>query len=196
MRPGRKTQFLTCIEVYTVGDYFAMTALSKIALDTLQADFDSKIGPMQLTYEPIDYLDELLEALQLVYQHVPFTDTNCSSSDTGSALRSAFLNFVFPARFFFLNNAKFAAFLDSAPVFALDLFRAMRGAADFAAQVPEPHCSSCRSKPTRTEKGYYTHLSPEKLRLVACCSNCASKKELLSPTEDWAGKRLTSTERC
>jgi hypothetical protein len=178
--------------VYTIGDYFAMAPLSKIALDTLNAEFDSKIAPMQLSYEPIDYMDELFEAIKLVYQDIPLTDTSCNTAtatSSSAALRTAFVNFVFTARFFFLNNPDFSAFLDSAPVFALDLFRVMRSAADFAAQPPEPHCSVCRNKPTRTEKGYYTHLTPEKLRLIACCTNCASKKELLPPTEDWAAKK-------
>jgi len=191
LKPARKTQFKTCIEVYTIADYFAMTPLTKIAMDTLKSDFDSKIGPMQLSYAPIEYMDELLEAIKLVYQDIPLGDTNCDASmgaSGSSALRAAFVNFVFVARFFFLNDKAFSAFLDSEPVFALDLFRAMRSAADFAAHLPEPHCSMCRSKPTRSEKGYYTHIAPEKMRLVACCANCASKKEFLPPTEDWAGK--------
>jgi hypothetical protein len=193
LKPARKTQFLTCIEVHAIGDYFAMTPLTKIALDTLKADFDRKIGPMQLSYEPIDYMDELMEAIKLVYQDVPLADTNCdtsTASSNGSAMRTAFVNFVFAARFFFLNNKVFSAFLDSAPVFALDLFRVMRSAADFAAHLPDPQCSICRSKPTRSEKGYYTHLAPEKMKLVACCANCASKKEFQPPTEDWSGKTL------
>jgi hypothetical protein len=190
LKPARKTQFLTCIEVYTIGDYFAMTPLTKIALDTLKSDFDNKTGPMQLSYEPIDYMDELLDAIKLVYRDIPLADANCDAANSSSALRAAFVSFVFAARFFFLNNKVFSSFLDSAPVFALDLFRVMRSAADFAAQLPDSHCSICRNKPTRSEKGYYTHLAPEKLKLVACCANCASKKEFLPPTEDWVGKTL------
>jgi len=193
LKPERKTQFLTCIEVFTIADYFAMTPLTKIALDTLKSDFDSKIGPMQLSYEPIDYLDELMEAIKLVYHDIPLTDTNCNSStanSNGSAVRTAFVNFIFSARFFFLNNQPFSSFLDTAPVFALDLFRAMRSAAAFAAPPPESYCSICKNKPTRSEKGYYTHLGPEMLKLAACCANCASKKELLPPTEDWLGKTV------
>ncbi len=193
MKPARKTQFLTCIEVYTISDYFAMMALTKIALDTLKSDFDSKIGPMQLSHEPIDYMDDLLDAIKLVYQDIPLTDTNydpSTASSSNGAIRAAFVNFVFAARFFFLNNKAFSFFLDSTPVFALDLFRAMRSAADFVAHLPEAYCSACKSKPTRSEKGYYTHLVPEKLKLVACCANCASKKELLPPTEDWGGKTV------
>ncbi|KAH8903751.1 POZ domain-containing protein [Coniochaeta sp. PMI_546] len=193
LQPARKTQFLTCIEVYTIGDYFAMTPLTKIALDTLIADFDSKLGPIQLTCEPIDYMDELLVAIKLVYQDIPLNDTTYdprAATTTSNALRVAFLNFVFAARFFFLNDKVFSSFLDSTPVFALELFRAMRSAADFAAHLPEAYCSICRSKPTRSEKGYYTHLSPEKLKLVACCANCASKREFLHPMEDWASKMV------
>jgi hypothetical protein len=195
LKPARKTQFLTCIEVYTIGDYFAMAPLTKIALDTLSSEFDSKIGPMQLSYEAIDSMDELLDAIMHVYQDIPLSDTGSDtspatgrSSSGSSALRTAFVNFVFAARFFFLNNKAFSCFLDTAPIFALDLFRAMRSAADFAAHLPDPQCSVCRSKPTRSEKGYYTHLAPEKLKLVACCANCASKKDLLPPTEAWLGK--------
>ena len=194
LRPARKTQFITCIEVYTIGDYFAMTPLTKIAMDTLTSDFDTKIGPMQLSYEPVDYMDELLDAIKLVYQDVPLSDTTCDTttgtSGGSNALRSVFVGFVFAARFFFLNNKTFSDFLDSVPVFALDLFRAMRSAVDFAAQLPDSYCSICRSKPTRSEKGYYTHLAPEKLKLIACCANCASKKEFLPPTEDWACKTV------
>lgn len=193
LKPARKTQFLTCIEVYTIGDYFAMAPLTAIAMQTLQSDFDSKIGPIQLSYEPIDYMDELLDAIRLVYQDIPLTNTSCdasaaASSTSSSALRAAFVNFVFCARFFFLNDKAFSSFLDTAPVFALDLFRVMRSAADFVALPPDAHCSICRSKPTRSEKGYYTHLAPDKLKLVACCGNCASKRDFLAPTEDWASK--------
>lgn len=191
LKPDRKAHFLTCIEVYTIANYFAMTSLAKIALNTLRSDFDGKIGPMQLSNEPIDYMDELLQAIQLVYQDIPLTDTNCNTStvnSSGGALRAAFVNFVFAARFFFLNNKAFSSFLDSTPVFALDLFRAMRSAADFAAHLPESYCSVCKNKPTRSEKAYYTHLAPEKPRLVGCCANCAYKKEFLPPTEDWSGK--------
>ncbi|OIW26251.1 POZ domain-containing protein [Coniochaeta ligniaria NRRL 30616] len=193
LMPTRKTQFLTCIEVYTISDYFAMTPLAQIALDTLKSDFDSKTAPMQLSYEPIDYMDELLDAIRLVYQDIPLTDTNCdtnTATSSSSALRTAFVHFVFATRFFFLNNKAFSSFLDSTPVFALDLFRVMRSAADFAAHLPESYCSICRNKPTRSEKGHYTHLAPEKMKLVACCANCASKKEFLPPTEDWTSKSV------
>lgn len=193
LRPDRQTQFLTCIEVYTIGDFFSMGAMAQIALDTLKHDLDGKIGPMQLTYEPITFMDDLLEAIQVVYHDIPIDDTD-TTSRSGNGLRRAFVEFAFAARFFFLNNPDFSAFLDATPVFALDIFRAMRNAADFTAQQPDPHCSYCRNKPTRTDKGYYTHMTPEKLRLVVCCSNCASKKEFAPPTEDWAAKNRPSDQ--
>ncbi|KAB5513159.1 BTB/POZ protein [Coniochaeta sp. 2T2.1] len=196
IKPTHKTQFLPCIEVFTIGDYFAMIPLTKIALDALKADFDTRIGPMQLGHEQIDYMDELMDAIKLVYQDIPLTDTSCNTNSrdsTSNALRTAFVNFVFAARYFFLNDKAFSTFLDSAPVFALDLFRVMRSAADFVALPPDPYCSICRSKPTRSDKGYYTHLAPEKLKVIASCANCASKKELLPPTEDWSGKTINSS---
>ena len=73
--------------------------------------------------------------------------------------------------------------------FALDLFRAMRDTGDFCAYAPEPHCSFCRMKPTRGDKPYYTHLAPETIKLMACCSTCAGKKDVGSIMSDWAGKK-------
>lgn len=100
-------------------------------------------------------MDELLDAIRLVYQDIPLTDSGCDASavTSSSALRAAFVNFVFCARFFFLNDKAFSSFLDTAPVFALDLFRVMRSAADFVALSLDAYCSFCRSKPTRLEKG-------------------------------------------
>jgi hypothetical protein len=139
-------------------------------------------------------MDDLLEAIHVVYQDIPFTDTN-TTSGSGNGLRRAFLDYVFAARFFFLNDPTFGAAMDTLPVFSLDLFRAMRSGADFTAQQPDPHCSYCRNKPSKTKEGYFIHLTPEKLRLLACCSNCASKKEFSPPTEDWAGKNRAPDER-
>lgn len=193
-RPDRKTQFLTCIEAHNIADYFNMDAMAEIALDTLKQDLDGKIGPMQLTYEAPNYLDDLLEAIQVVYQHIPLGDTD-TTSENGNGLRRAFLEYVFAARFFFLNNPTFSAAMDTLPAFSLDLFRAMRSSADFAAHQPDAHCLYCRNKPSKTKKGHYTHLAPEKLRLLTCCSNCASKKEFALPTKDWLEKNQPPDER-
>lgn len=67
---------MSCIDVYTVGNYFNMTPMTKIAMDNLTSDFDGKVGPMQQHDDPVDYMDERLNARKLVYQDVPFTDTN------------------------------------------------------------------------------------------------------------------------
>jgi hypothetical protein len=188
LKPGTpaKTNFVTCYEVYTVADYFALSPLAKIALDALTAEFDSKLGPIQLQYESSsDWLPELCEAIRLVYADVPLNDTTHLSP-----IRAAFLNFVHTARFYFLQNPDFNKFLDEeAPVFALDLFRAMRNTGDFFAYLPDPHCSYCKMKPTRGDKAYYTHLAPETLKLTASCSTCAGKKDFGSGMANWAGKK-------
>lgn len=180
-----RTHLVTCYEVYTVADYFNLSPLAKIALDTLTAEFDAKLGPIQLQYEPSDeWLPELCEAIRLVYADTPVSDTSLTP------IRTAFLTFVYTARFYFLQNADFNRFLDEeAPAFALDLFRAMRSAGDFLAYLPDPHCSFCKLKPTRGDKAYYTHIAPETLKLVASCSTCAGKKDLPSSMADWSGKK-------
>ncbi|KAK0724207.1 BTB/POZ protein [Lasiosphaeris hirsuta] len=191
LRPGSKTNFVTCYEVHTVADYFAMTSLAKIALDTLAADFDARLGPVQMQYEPVDWLDELFETVKLIYQDVPLTDTSALSSSSSSPIRHALVTFVHTARFYLLQNEAFTHFLDEAPpVFALDMFRAMRTTGDFLAHLPEPQCFLCRNKPTRSEKAYYTHLAPEKMKLHAACATCANKRDLLPCTSDWSGKGL------
>ncbi|KAK4118675.1 hypothetical protein N657DRAFT_583296 [Parathielavia appendiculata] len=182
-----KTTFVTCYEVYTVADYFALSSLAKIALDTLTAEFDSKLGPIQLQYESSsDWLPELCEAIRLVYADAPVGDTGNLSS-----IRAAFLSFAHTARFYFLQNSDFNKFLDEeAPAFALDLFRVMRNTGDFLAYLPDQHCSYCMMKPTRGDKAYYTHLAPETLKLTASCSTCAGKKkDLGSAMANWAGKK-------
>ncbi len=160
-----------------------MSALAKIALDTLAAEFDSHLGPMQLQYEPVDWLNEFFEAIQLVYLDTPISDTSTTP------IRSAFVEFAHKARFYLLQNETFTKLLDEAPVFALDMFRTMRQTGDFIAHLPEPHCSNCRNKPTRGDKPYYTHLAPDKLRLTVSCHTCAVKKELPPGTENWLGKK-------
>ena len=177
---------MTCYEVYTVADYFALSSLAKIALDTLTSEFDSKIGPIQLQYESsADWLPELCDAIRLVYADAPLGDTG-----TLSPIRTAFLNFVHTARFYFLQNAEFGRFMDEqAPVFALDLFRTMRTTGDFLAYLPDQQCSFCKMKPTRCDRAYYTHLAPETIRLTASCSTCAGRKDWGSGMANWNGKK-------
>ena len=106
-----------------------------------------------------------------------------------SPLRAAFLRFAHAARFTLLQNDAFGRFLDEAPpAFALDMFRAMRTTGDFIADLPEPHCMSCCGKPSRSDKGYYTHLAPKKLKIIALCSTCATKKNVPSCTSRWLSK--------
>ncbi|KAL2144202.1 hypothetical protein VTI28DRAFT_9493 [Corynascus sepedonium] len=185
-----KTNFVTCYEVYTVADYFGLSAMAQIALDTLSAEFDNLLGPIQLQYESAaDWLPELCEAIRRVYAH---DHTAVQSARQLTPIRAAFVGFAHTARFYFLQDPDFNRFLDEdAPVFALDLFRAMRDAGDFCAALPEPTCSYCRMKPTRSGKDYYTHLAPEALKLTACCSTCALRKDLGSGMSDWSGKKRT-----
>ncbi|KAK3367794.1 hypothetical protein B0H63DRAFT_515560 [Podospora didyma] len=183
LRTGTKTNFVTCIDVYTVVDFFTMDPLVEIALSTLAAELDAKLGVIQLQYDAVDWLDELFDAMRLVYQDTPVTDKSMTP------IRAAFVNFAHAARFYLMQNDQFTRFLDDeAPVFALDMFRAMRATGDFATYIPEPHCSYYKNKPTRSDKGYYTHLAPEKPRLVAACSSCATKRDFSAPTTDWSGK--------
>ncbi|EAA27116.2 hypothetical protein GE21DRAFT_9561 [Neurospora crassa] len=200
LSPHTKTNFVSCFEVYTVGDYFALASLTRIALDTLNAEFDAKIAPLQLHYDSgssasdgngvsPDWLPELFEAIRLVYNEVPLTDT----SPPTPGIRATFLSFIHAARFYFLQNEHFNAFLDQVPSFALDVFRAMRNTGDFIAHLPDAHCSLCKSKPTRAEKGYYTHLATEKLKLKASCSTCAGKRDLSAGWTDWSGKLSKAT---
>lgn len=172
--------------MYTVADYFALSTLAQIALDSLNAEFDSKLGPIQLQYESsADWLPELFDALRLVYTEAPIGDTG-----SPSPIRGAFLNFVHTARFYFLHNPDFNRFIDEeAPVFALDLFRAMRTTGDFIAHLPDPQCSYCKMKPTRGDKAYYTHLAPETLKLNTSCSTYAGKRDVGPGTANWAGKK-------
>lgn len=184
--PGTtKTNFVICYEVYTVADYFALTSLARIALDALTAEFDAKLGPIQLQYESsADWFPEFFEAIRLVYADTPLSDR------TLSPIRAAFLGFVHTARFYFLQSQEFARFLDEeAPMLALDLFRAMRNTGDFLALPPDPVCSFCKAKPTRGEKGYYTHIAPDVLKLTGACSMCATKRDLPSGMTNWCGKK-------
>ncbi|KAK3320257.1 BTB/POZ protein [Cercophora scortea] len=186
LRPNTKTNFVICYEVYTVADYFAMDPLVKIALDTLNAEMQTKLGPIQLLHEPSDWLDELFEAIKLVYE-----DTHPGDTTPMTQIRSAFLNFVHAARFYFLQNGAFARFLDEeAPVLAIDMFRAMRTTGDFIVYQPDPQCNTCKNRPSRGDKGYYTHLVTDMPRLLVCCSTCAVKKDLPPPTENWSGKGI------
>jgi hypothetical protein len=181
-----KTNFAICYEVYTVADYFALSPLVKIALDTLANDFDYKLGLIQLQYQSsVDWLPELFEAIRLVYADTPLPDNSLTP------IRAAFVSFVHTARFYFMQNAEFCAFLDEeAPVFALDIFRAMRTAGDFITHTPDPFCIFCKTRPsTRRDKGYYTHMAPEVLKLMACCSACVTKRDLPSGLENWYGKK-------
>ena len=83
-----RTNFVTCYEVYTVADYFALSPLTKIALDTLTAEFNSKLGPIQLQYEfASDWLPELCEAIRLVYADTPLSDRELTP------IRAAFVGF-------------------------------------------------------------------------------------------------------
>ncbi|KAK4246817.1 hypothetical protein C7999DRAFT_41797 [Corynascus novoguineensis] len=192
MKPSEKmkTNFVTCYEVYTVADYFGLSAMAQIALDTLSAEFDNLLGPIQVHYESAaDWLPELCEAIRRVYAH---DHTAVQSARQLTPIRAAFVGFAHTARFYFLQDPDFNRFLDEdAPVFALDLFRAMRDAGDFCAALPEPTCSYCRMKPTRGGKDYYTHIAPETLKLTACCSTCALRKDLGSGMSDWSGKKRT-----
>ncbi|KAM7202982.1 BTB/POZ fold [Naviculisporaceae sp. PSN 640] len=196
-RDGAVTNFITSIEVHTIADYFAMDTMVNIALETLYAEFDSKLGPIQLQYEPSDdWIEELFEAIRLVYADISLP-LSPPSKDT-SPIRSAFLSFAHAARFYLLQNEAFASFMDSDPagqLFALDMFRTMRQTGDFVANIPNMTCSLCANKPRQTprqakngDRAHYTHLAPVKLQLWAVCSACAIKKDVPPPTTDWAGK--------
>ncbi|KAK3314183.1 BTB/POZ protein [Apodospora peruviana] len=189
LRPGTKTNFVTCYEVYTVADYFGLPALVRIALDALAAEFDARLPRLQLQGERPDYLDELFDAIELVYQHVPVPDTNRPHSP----LRAAFLGFSFAARFVLVNIPAFRSFVRSSPAaaaFFLDMSLAGLDAGDYVAQLPEAHCTICRNKPAlpRADKAYFTHVAPQKSHLLTACSNCAVKKGLPPPMQDWSGK--------
>jgi len=160
-----------------------MDALGAIAYTTLNAELESKLGPMQLQNEPVDWLDELFEALKLVYSEIPLEDKTYSRS----AICDAFLAFVHTARFSLMQNTAFTEFLDESPVFALDVFRSMRTTGDFIASLPDSQCGYCNQKPTlRSGKGFYTHLATKKLKLDACCGTCASKREFPGSRENWS----------
>ncbi|KAK3936825.1 POZ domain-containing protein [Diplogelasinospora grovesii] len=254
LQPSLKTLFVRCIEVYTIGDYFQMPQLAHFALCTLDTEFDSKLGPLQRYVFPppgahpsssgvdpsAEYLDELLDAIRLLYADLPFSLLTSSSSGpsappsgpfasspprflnsstpqppstfsfqqpdepetapTGSGsleldggmnkLRMVFVAFIHTARFYFLSHPTFNSFLNSCPLFALDLFQAMRSSGDFAAHPIEPFtCGQCRNKPNaRGEKSYFRHVAPDRLKLNVCCHACAAKKDLPQSTEDWMFK--------
>ncbi|KAK4182685.1 BTB/POZ protein [Podospora australis] len=184
----RKTNFVTSIEVYTVADFFQLAPLVKIALDTLSAEFDAKLPAIQIEQKPAgDWLPEFFEAIGLIYADTPLCGTTMTPM---TPIRTAFVAFAHAARFYFLQNTAFTKFLDEeAPVFALDMFRAMRNTGDFVAHAPEPCCSYCKTRPGRCEKAYYTHIGPDTLKLQAACSNCAAKKDFASGMQNWMGKQ-------
>jgi hypothetical protein len=165
-----------------------MDSLGAIALNALVAELESRLGPMQLQHEPVDWLDEVFEAIRLIYQDIPIDD----KTRTRSALCDAILAFVHTARFCLMQSPEFTDFLDEAPVFALDVFRMMRSTGDFIASLPDPQCGYCNQKPTmRSGKGFYTHLATKKLKLDACCGSCAGKREFPSPKENWSPQKET-----
>jgi hypothetical protein len=169
-----------------VADFFAVSPLATIARDALIVALDSKLGPIQTRHEPAEeWLPELFAALRVVYDHDP---TAVDKSDEMSPIRAAFVRFTYMARFFFLELPAFNRFLDEeAPAFALDLFRAMRQSCDFLAWAPEK-CSYCKAKPQYGAKNYFTHLTPEMLKLTACCLTCARVEKLGPPDSDWSDK--------
>lgn len=196
-REGAVTNFITSIEVHTIADYFAMDTMVNTALETLAAELESKLAPIQLQYEPSDdWIEELFEAVRLVYADLTLPLSPPSSEDT-SPIRSVFISFAHAARFYLLQNDAFANFMDTDPagqLFALDMFRTMRQTGDFVANIPNMTCSLCASKPRQTksgDRGHYTHLAPVKIQLWAACSACAVKKDVPPPTTDWAGKIKT-----
>ncbi|KAH6649339.1 hypothetical protein F5144DRAFT_596915 [Chaetomium tenue] len=186
---GHKTPFVVCYEIYTVADFFAATSLAAIALNTLEEGLDTKLGPLQLDQTAADEcLPELLDALRRLYTHDP---TAVDRSDDMSPIRTVFVRFAYMARFSLLVLPLFNQFLDEeAPAFALDLFRAIRQSCDFVAWLPE-RCTYCKAKagkPQYDEKNYFTHLTPDILKLLACCSKCARIGKLGPPESDWAEK--------
>ncbi|KAK3994360.1 BTB/POZ protein [Cladorrhinum sp. PSN332] len=178
-----ETTFVTCIEVYTVADYFAVENLTKIAMETLEAEFGAKLPALQLAYDTVtDWLPEFMDAVRLVY-------ADCFPGDTEmSPIRRAFVHFAHTARFFFLQNEDFNRFTDKeAPVFALDLFRTMRETGDFVMPKPD-RCMSCMSQLQFSKGKHYSHLAPELTKLNACCQSCATKRRYGSSMEDWSKK--------
>ena len=186
----RKTLFTICYEVYTVADYFAVDAMVEIALTTFVEEMQSRMAPVQLQYEEAEWLDEFLEAVKLIYSHVPKTLSIPLDEEGMTRLRKTMLRLIHPARFYLLQDGDFNAFLDEVPVFALDFFRNMRRTGDFVANLPEAICVSCKNKPGRSDRvNYYTHLAPEKMRLTAACATCAHKKGLGDAMTNWMGKK-------
>lgn len=189
---GHKTPFVACYEIYTVADFFAVSPLATIALNALRKGFDSNLGPIQLHHKGADkWLPEFLDALRRLYSHDP---TAVDKSDDMSPIRAAFVRFAYTARFPLLEIPAFNRFLDEeAPAFALDLFRAMRQSHDFLAWAPE-RCMYCKIKPQYGMKNYFTHLTPEILKLTACCSSCARIGGLGPPDSDWSDKMEDAAE--
>ncbi|KAK3290947.1 uncharacterized protein B0H64DRAFT_331528 [Chaetomium fimeti] len=189
---GHKTPFVACYEIYTVADYFIVSPLVTIALNTLDGEFDGKLSPIQIHYKPADeWLGELFDALRLLYTHDPVVVDKATEM---SPIRAAFVAFVYTARFFFLENDAFNRFLDEeAPAFALDLFCAMRNSLDFCAWAPE-RCSYCKVAPKYGKKNYFTHLTTKIHHLTACCSTCARVANFGPPESDWSDKIVSATE--
>ncbi|KAK4209099.1 BTB/POZ protein [Rhypophila decipiens] len=193
--PTATTNFLICIQVYTVADYFAMQPLANIALDSLSAEFESKLASMQILHEidPV-WLAELVEAIRILYSDMSLPTGDPLAPDV-SPIRSAFLLFAHAVRFALLQNEEFNQFMDSSSagqLFALNLFRTMRSTGDFFALAPDEKCTLCKNKPRQTkngDRGYFTHLAPRKLTIRTACQSCAVKKDLPPPTSNWRQKR-------
>jgi uncharacterized membrane protein YgcG len=185
--PSATTDFITCVELYTIADYFGAVGLCDIALRSLQAEFAAKLGTIQLKFgNEAPWMTEFLEAARLAWADVPIEpesyEATPSSPPTNPAsnappntptptpsqqhqphyqpqpwmlgpLRTTFITFIHLARFYFLQDPTFNAFLDSnaSPALALDIFRAMRYSGDFLthrdAFTPKNTCSSCMWSP-------------------------------------------------
>ncbi|KAL1837792.1 hypothetical protein VTJ49DRAFT_3402 [Mycothermus thermophilus] len=143
------TDFVSSCEMYAIADYFSITALGKMALNTLQDEFDTKLASIQLEYSATaDWMPEFIEAVFCVWE-----DT---SKWNFPQVRSAFLTFIHTARFFFLQNQDFNQFLDAGapPGLVISIFRAMRAAGDFTPDTSwaQKCCSYCGQTPTHQDQ--------------------------------------------
>ncbi|KAK4164670.1 BTB/POZ protein [Cladorrhinum sp. PSN259] len=179
-----ETTFVTCIEVYTVANFFGLDKLAEIAVQTLTSECNAKLPALQLAYDTVtNWLPDFFAAVRLVYADWVPGDVEMT------LLQREFIRFAYTARFFFLQNKAFNHFTDrEAPGFALHLFRAMRETGDFVMPKPE-RCMSCMVHFTKGR--YYSHLAPELTKLNACCPSCAATRGLdPSGMEDWSNKAL------
>ncbi|KAK0750317.1 hypothetical protein B0T18DRAFT_408634 [Schizothecium vesticola] len=199
LRPAVKTNFITCYEVYTVADFFALDSLTtprprhpqrRVRRPPRPPSATLRPLPAQVPRRPAPPIPGPL-ARRLLRGRPPCVPGHARFGHGHHAHPHRRHQLYPPRFFFFLQNAEFNAFLDSpaAPAFALDMFRIMRGAGDFVAALPETICTLCRNKPGRSDKAYYTHVAPERLRLAAACSTCAVKRHLGNCTGNWLGKR-------